>query len=226
MAFDNNWETGIYSEQKQINKFPFDWVVSTVNRIFSNAPSEATNAALELGCGTGNNLKFLSEFGFNFVHGIDGSPSALDLARDHLKDCDDNIKLTSADFISIPEENSIYDLALDRGSITHNNFESCNSILDEIYRVLKPEGYLISVMFSSSHSAVQNANLISRSHYNAFKAETNIEQGVKTSFFNITDIFELFVKFEILSCVQSANEELIGTPSRSVMWNVIARKPL
>jgi len=226
MTFDNNWETGIYSEQKQINKFPFDWVVSTVNRIFPNSINERSNSALELGCGTGNNLKFLSEFGFNFVHGIDGSPSALDLAREHLKDCDGNIKLTSADFVSIPEENSVYDLALDRGSITHNNFESCSSILDEIYRVLKPGGYLVSAMFSSSHSAVLSADFISRSHYNAFQSETDIEHGVKTSFFNITDIFELLSKFEFLSCVQSANEEMIGTPSRSVLWNVIAKKPL
>ena len=30
--FDKSWENEIYKNKKQINKYPFDWVVSSTNR--------------------------------------------------------------------------------------------------------------------------------------------------------------------------------------------------
>ena len=34
MTFDKNWETKIYKQGKQINQYPYDLVVSFVNRYF------------------------------------------------------------------------------------------------------------------------------------------------------------------------------------------------
>jgi len=225
MTFDINWEDGIYAKQRQVNRFPFDWVVSTVNRLFSDIKSDSKLNALELGCGTGNNLKFLLDFGFHNVHGIDGSKTALQIADQYIDDTGDNLKLIPADFAAIPEADEYYDLILDRGSITHNDFKSCQIIFDEAYRVLKPGGFFMSALFSSSHSAVYNAEQISPSFYNAFENETAIENGLMTSFFSQQDILTLFSPFEILSCILSNQEEMVSKPSRVSMWYVIAKKP-
>ena len=32
MSFDINWEEKVYKKKKQINKYPFDWVVSSVSK--------------------------------------------------------------------------------------------------------------------------------------------------------------------------------------------------
>ena len=70
MTFDINWENKIYKKNRQTNDFPFDWVVSSVNKYI---PKRKKNIAVELGCGTGNNLEFLSNYGYSKTIGIDGS---------------------------------------------------------------------------------------------------------------------------------------------------------
>ena len=70
----------IYKKGKQIIKYTFDIVVSNVNTLFKNKKVLKLKA-LELGCGTGNNLKFFIDFGFKHVTGIDGSKSAIKEAK-------------------------------------------------------------------------------------------------------------------------------------------------
>jgi ubiquinone/menaquinone biosynthesis C-methylase UbiE len=226
MTFDSNWENKIYKEKKQINKFPFDWVVSTVNRLFSSLDPAASLNVLELGCGTGNNLKFFLDFGFENIHGIDGSNSALQRAEEYLGASTNKVKLIASDFGSISEGDDYYDLILDRGSVTHNDFESCRDIFSEVFRVLKPGGYVISAMFSNSHSALHAADSISHSFYRAFHSESDNRNGLNTSFFSIQDVFDLFAPFKIVSCIHNVSEEMIGNPLRSTMWHVVAQKPV
>jgi ubiquinone/menaquinone biosynthesis C-methylase UbiE len=225
MAFDENWENDIYSKNRQINKFPFDWVVSTVTRLFGPLDTPSNISAVELGCGTGNNLKFLLDFGFDNVHGIDGSKTALQLAHQHLNDTSAKLKLIRADFASLPEQDGYFDLVLDRGSITHNDYDSSRAILAESLRILKSGGYIMSTLFSSSHSAVFESEQISKSFYKAFQSEATNNRGLNTSFFKINDVFELFSSFEIMSCSHMIEEEYFGAPYRSAMWYVIAKKP-
>ena len=50
MTFDKNWETKIYKQGKQINQYPYDLVVSFVNRYFKKYIK--TKKKFFLGCGT------------------------------------------------------------------------------------------------------------------------------------------------------------------------------
>jgi ubiquinone/menaquinone biosynthesis C-methylase UbiE len=225
MTFDKFWEDNIYKKNLQVNKYPFDWVVSTINRLFSLKNNGSELRSLELGCGTGNNLKFLLEFGFDSVHGIEGSKAALQHAAEFLPNTS-KIKLINADFSSIPVEDEYYNLVLDRGSITHNDLTSCNDILNEANRVLKPGGYLISNMFSSSHSELDKAIHLKQTFYQAFQDNETSSSGLGTSFFSLEEIFELFSKFEIISCVHNINEEMVSPLFKKTMWNIIAQKPI
>ena len=70
MTFDKNWETKIYKQGKQINQYPYDLVVSFVNRYFKKNILKKQKSFRPWM--TGNNLKFLCEFGFNKIYGIEG----------------------------------------------------------------------------------------------------------------------------------------------------------
>jgi ubiquinone/menaquinone biosynthesis C-methylase UbiE len=149
----------------------------------------------------------------------------LQLADKHLNDTSKKLKLIHADFASLPEQDGYFDLVLDRGSITHNDYDASRAILAESLRVLKSGGYIMSALFSNSHSAVFEYEQISRSFYKAFQSEATNNRGLNTSFFKINDVLELFASFEIISCNHMILEEFFGTPYRSAMWYVIAKKP-
>jgi len=224
MAFDENWEDSIYKKGKQVNRIPYDFVVSIVHRLFSNIEDMSDVNALELGCGTGNNLGFLLDFGFDNVHGIDGSKTALSVAEKNVVTSGSGqLKLIDADFSTLPFEDDSYSFVLDRGSITHNDFAASKCIFKEAYRVLRPGGYMVSALFSNAHSSLHKAQYISRSFYNAFKDETGTD-GLKTSFFSLPDVLELCGNFDIKSCVHEVKTEMVGDPKNIAMWYVIAQK--
>ena len=76
--FDKNWENEIYKNKKQINKYPFDWVVSSTNR---HIKKKKKLEGLEIGCGVGNNIPFLLKYGFNKIYGVEGSESACKILK-------------------------------------------------------------------------------------------------------------------------------------------------
>ena len=101
MTFDKKWDLDIYKKKKQINKYPHDKIVTFINKYFSKKKNILKKlVALDLGCGTGNNMKFLSEFGFGKVIGIDGSISAVKEAKNFLKR-NKNCKIMNGDFNNI-----------------------------------------------------------------------------------------------------------------------------
>ena len=156
MTFDKNWETKIYKQGKQINQYPYDLVVSFVNRYFKkNILKKQKKKVLDLGCGTGNNLKFLCEFGFNKIYGIEGSKVAVKIAKKFLKK-NKNCKIILGDFKKLKILNNSIDLCIDRGSITHNDINSIrNHYLGK--RVLRPGGLFLSVIFSQAHSSYKKS---------------------------------------------------------------------
>ena len=50
MIFDKKWETEIYSAKRQLNKYPFDSLVSIVHYLFKKKIKNNIST-LDLGCG-------------------------------------------------------------------------------------------------------------------------------------------------------------------------------
>ena len=100
MSFDNKWDTGIYKNHAQVNRYPFDSVVSTVFRYFGSTKTRSDIKILELGCGTANNISFLAQEGFSAI-GLDGSEHAIQLGRNLLKKKELNAELICQDFTKL-----------------------------------------------------------------------------------------------------------------------------
>lgn len=88
---------------------------------------------LEIGCGTGKNLEVLGKFGKSW---------GLDISQEAIKFCTkrglENVSLGEAENIPFPKDN--FDIVVLLDVLEHTNDIKA---IKEIYRVLKPKGYLI-----------------------------------------------------------------------------------
>ncbi len=111
---------------------PWDEVVSFVYR---NAQGNPGNThILEVGCGTGSNLKFLHDQGFR-VYGIDFSKTAIEKSLEKVPIPN---RILEGNFQSLPFPDSSFDLVVDRAALWYSS--DLEGAISEIYRVLKPGG--------------------------------------------------------------------------------------
>ena len=211
MTFDKKWETEIYIKKKQINKYPYNSIVSEVNKNFKNKKIKSS-CALDLGCGTGNNLKFLINYGFGKVIGIDGSKSAIKEAKIALNS--NRCKLICADFNKYDFGKKKYDLIIDRGSLTHNTKKNINKILNKIKIGLNDEGIFISHLFSQKHSEFKNYK-----SKKSFKNRMDVSDGMTANFFSKKNIIKLFKNFNILSLKHAVETEVFSREV-SAFWYI------
>ena len=199
-------------KKKQINKYPFDWVVSSVSKYISK---NKKNIAVELGCGTGNNLEFLSSHNYSKIIGVDGSKSAINYAKKKLEN-NKKIKLIQADFSQTSFKN--VDLFLDRGSITHNKKKVIKKIFKNLLSQLNSGGFFLSSLFSKKHHGFKD-----RKGNNFFVKEMKIKNGIVASFFNEKEIKNLFKEFKLISLIEETKHDKI-TNKRTSMWNIVCKK--
>ncbi len=109
---------------------------------------------LDVGCGSGANLWYLSREGFK-AYGIDGSKTAIELAEKKLSF--DNLKaeLHVGDVLDLNVfPDGYFDVVIDLESLCTNKMEATRKILSEIYRVLNNSGLFYSEAFSEFHTVL------------------------------------------------------------------------
>lgn len=109
--------------------------------------------ALEVGCGTGTNARWLAERGFDVV-AVDVSPLAIERAGEAAPPSRGSLELLCLDFITEPVRGGPFDLVFDRG---------CFHIFDEakerarfaarVAELLAPTGLWLSVIGSTEGPA-------------------------------------------------------------------------
>jgi SAM-dependent methyltransferase len=113
----------------------FDWV----KRILANYK---TPRVLDIGCGTGFNISYLHQLGYDQVDG-------LDISRDALMYCKSrqthSWMLASAE--NLPVQHSAYDVVLGLDIVEH--IDNDRQVLSEMFRALKADGTL--VVFVPAH---------------------------------------------------------------------------
>jgi SAM-dependent methyltransferase len=224
MSFDDRWETDIYAKSLQVNRYPFDQVVSTVFNLFGNSDRSKVDI-LELGCGTANNIAFLAQEGFNAT-GVDGSPNAIELGRKFLDALSLNATLDCFDFSDLSRyADETFDMVIDRGSITHNNRQSITDIIPQVKRILKPNGIFLSVMFSDAHSGVKVGTKLPDGSYKGFSSGHLKDHKFVFYFASEEDTVEFFDKnFEVLSKLHKVSTDHTVNDDIRAMWSVLCRK--
>ena len=164
MAWDKTWEN-VFSSQVW-GKYPGEDTIRFIARNYFNASERSQIKILEIGCGPGANLWFLAREGF-CTYGIDGSISAIDLAKKRLDDevGDWQGKVLHGDFLNLPFEGCFFDAVIDIEAITHNSFEDSILAYSEVHRVLKPGGKLYSRTFAKGTIGDETGEVLGYNSY-------------------------------------------------------------
>lgn len=129
--------------QSQKNRYPDGDIIRFAMRNLSKGERRSARV-LDLGCGWGNNLRFLHDEGFE-VWGIDGSATA----------CHQSSTITPrvvlGSMVHLPFANESFDAAIDRNSIQCNTMDAVRAIVQQVHRVLRPGGVLYAIMLAQTN---------------------------------------------------------------------------
>ena len=221
--FNARWESDVYAQGRQINRYPFPAFIGPFLSIYGRAPDRSKVNVLDIGSGAGNNVWFFAREGFA-THAIEGSATALAYARERLKTEGVSADLRQGDFQALPFEAASMDFVLDRASAAHNTRTAIEATLDEVRRVLKPGGAFFSQMFTTAHSDLAFARDLADGSAADFSAGYFAAIG-RTFFASRDDLDALFAaRFEIKSIERETNQNML-TGHVSEVWNVLMLKP-
>lgn len=148
---------------------------------------------LDLGCGNGNHIIFFAEQGFT-VYGIDISREAIKIAKKWLKQKGLKAQLTVGDAEKLPYKNNYFDLVVSHGVFDHISFSKAKNAIEEVQRVLVPEGYLFITLRSTESSECGRGKKIAK---NTYVLQEGYEKGLIQHFFDLKEIKELLKGFRI-----------------------------
>jgi SAM-dependent methyltransferase len=224
-GFDERWEFDVYGRGQQINKYPFDSVVSSVFRRFGKVEDRSRVRVLELGCGTANNILFLRQEGFDAV-GVDGSSSAIEIGRRLLEEKGQQAELLCQDFTDLSNfADEAFDLVIDRGSMTHNRRADIYRTVAEVDRVLKDEGVFLSHIFSDQHCGRRFGRPHGDGSYHSFEGGTFDGCNFLFFFASAADIKEIFKpRFKLVSAILNCADETLNENDIRAMWHIIGEK--
>lgn len=175
-------------------------------------------SVLEIGCGTGGNLKYL--FGdFKTRTGLECDPVALNYAREKLQD---KARIIEGDANNMIFPSNSFDCVALLDVLYHRNIVNVDKVLNSIYRILTPGGYLLITdgafhFLSGYHSqSVGSIRRFTRRSLSLHLTNSNF-QTVLISYWGFTLFFILFLKrciFEkCLPPMHDSNSFDFSTPS-------------
>ena len=221
-SFDPIWEEK-YSRGHQ-EKSPWDNVVSFIYRYRPRDKEFKDIKLLEVGCGTGSNLWFAALEGFD-VTGLDGSKSAIETAKNRLKEFSLKGQLDVGNFTDLPYEDNSFDMIIDRGALCCCGRSDLEKALSEVHRVLKPSGKFFHTPFSKEHTSYTSGEK------GADDLIINVKGGTLTDvgqilFVDRQDIDNLFSddQWKKLSIMHETKDYLIEDYGVHAAWTIVAEK--
>jgi len=222
-GFQKVWED-LRKNGKHITKYPYDVVVSFVFRYYPKNKHKHEVNILDIGCGVGNHLWFLAREGFN-AYGIEGSETAVQLARELLKKFGVKASINVGDFTKkLPYDDEFFDLIIDRSSLSCVSYENIKNVINEIHRVLKSGGYFLFTPYSKSHTSFVESKKEILNNFIEVTTGSLKETGF-VCFYDEEDIKKLFEvdKWELVVLVESISRDKL-TNNVDASWKVIVRK--
>jgi len=150
---------------------------------------------LDLGCGAGRHLLYLSLLGFE-VYGTDISKVGLKESRKRLKDAELEAELIKCDMTAIPYSDSLFDAVVSVWVIYHSTLEEMQKTISEVHRVLKKNGLAFLTFQSKRSHKFGKGNKIEK---DTFILEEIPEKGIPHHFSDKREVQGMLKNFRILS---------------------------
>lgn len=172
---------------------------------------------LDLGCGAGRHLVYLTKQGFE-TYGIDISETGLKQAKNRLKKEKLDAFLIKCDMKALPYIDNCFDAVLSLFTIYHNTKQGIKQTIAETHRTLKQTGTIL-LNFQSKRSSKHGKG--TKIEENTFIQENGPEKGIIHHFVDKTEIHELLKAFKILNIQLEERKIEEYLQSR---WTVVATK--
>lgn len=187
-----NWEL--------IEKNDKEWTTPAeeVFYLAENWKSKGFKQFLDVGCGYGRNSIYFAKKGFE-ISGFDLSERSIEVTKENAEN--NNVKfkkLMVADMLNFPFENESFDCLLAFNVISHTDTKGFLKILDEIMRVLKPNGEAYFTLCSKESFWFNNPVCTYVDENTRIRVEDGPENGIPHFYINDDDCFSLFSKFNII----------------------------
>ena len=193
-----------------VQRYPWDVVVSFV---FRNTPKDRPPSEIkimEIGFGTAPNLWFAAREGFQ-VFGVEGSKSAVNLAREKFKSEGLQGDLRVGDFTNLPFENDAFDLIIDRASVVCVGLQGHKQAVAEVHRCLRKGGRFLHNVYGDTHSSLRSGSAEGDGLIGNIFSGTLVEAG-KIHFSSRLEIDERFrVGWKIVQFEQRESLDLLST---------------
>jgi len=177
------------------------YILETLIKKYAAPQQENQTRILDVGCGTGENLRFLGEFGE--VKGIDNSPEAIRFSR---KRGFERVQLGRAEELPFPA--STFDLITMLDLLEHLKDDS--QALKEAYRVLKAGGSLLVTvpawpsLWSEHDEALHHKRRYSKRDFTSRITEAGFV--IKKLSFAITTLFPLIYTWRLFQKIFVKNK--------------------
>ncbi len=144
---------------------------------------------LDLGCGTGRNTIYLAQQGFQ-VYALDISKTGVEITKKKAQGL--NVKFEVADMINTPYQDNFFDAIVCLLTLSHGLLKDNQNAVDEIYRILKPNGMLMTELMSIEDKTCGKGKKIEK---NTFLGGMKDDPHMMHHYFTREEINQLFSKF-------------------------------
>ena len=201
-----DWDS-IFTEKGKVFIEPHP-EIERISKIFQE---RGVKRILDLGCGTGRHLIFLSKKGFE-VYGMDASAKALEIAQEWLDEENLDIKL----FLNrmenrFPYDDNFFDAIMSIQVIHHNLMKNIIFTVNEISRILKPKGLIYITFPKLGGGSKLDDWELKEIEKGTYIPQAGKEKGLPHHFFTIEEIFQVFHSYELLEI------NLDGTHHRAIL---------
>jgi len=181
------WEK-IYAKEGEVFSEPLPKIIEA-SKLFKK---REYNKILDLGCGTGRHSIYLAQQGF-FVYAIDISRTGIEILKKNAKAKNlKNIQYKIYDMTKIPYEDNFFDAIICVFTMGHGLLNDAKKTIDEIFRVSKPKGIVITEFMSVKDKTYGKGKKIEK---NTFIGSMVGEEDIPHHYFTKEEIKRLFSKF-------------------------------
>lgn len=135
------WTTA-YKKGEYLEKWDYMYPSQELVGALASLNIELGSKVLDLGCGGGQDAIFMAKCGYQ-VSAIDISEEAITIGKQRADVANVQINWLIGDVLNIPLERESIDLITDRSCFHHIPDAKRQHYADEIYRILKPNGFFI-----------------------------------------------------------------------------------
>ncbi|MFH1115228.1 MAG: class I SAM-dependent methyltransferase [Pseudomonadota bacterium] len=130
-------------------QYPPEELIRFVARVFYGVPDRAAVRILELGCGPGANMWYMAREGFS-VYGVDGSPTAVALAGERLRQESLTADLRVGDIVELGDlyTGLQFSAIIDVVCLQCNRLCDVQRIVEQALDLLKPSGKFFAMMIA------------------------------------------------------------------------------